>query len=101
MNTNTGELISAAAAEEFLTEKGLERPATDEEQREALKNPGYEPVPEEREEEALRELGCKDNVTVDMEKDTPLVRWAKTQNRINKRKVRRKLTKAGRRANRK
>lgn len=49
------------------------------------------PVPEKHQEEALQELGNKEQVVVNMDKDTPLVNWAKKK---RKRKISRQSRKA-------
>jgi uncharacterized protein YchJ len=41
------------------------------------KKEGFTQVPQELEEEAMRELAGKDSVMVDMKKKTPLTAWAK------------------------
>jgi hypothetical protein len=58
-------------------------------------------VPEEFSEEANRLLGEQDRIFVDMEKDTPLVNWAKSQHKPDNSKKKRKMAKQSRKQNRK
>ena len=61
MNCNTGELMMLRT----------------EQQKEELKKLGFKEVPDDLKEEAFRELHEKERVFVDMNKNTPLVKWAK------------------------
>ncbi len=65
-------------------------------------NPRFTPVPDELRADAEAELGDQDRVMVDMEQDTPLTRWAKSQNKRvdHGRKARQQMAKASRRRNR-
>lgn len=60
---------------------------------------GFTPVPDEYEDEARKELGDADSVTVDKTRNTPLVNWAKEKAKA-KRKARAKMAKTSRRKNR-
>jgi len=56
---------------------------------------GYERLPHELELAALTALGDGDETMIDLKKHTPLAKWAK-----RKRKIRHKLAKQSRKANR-
>jgi len=69
MNIDTGELrriMDGVLPEEF--KKAAEK--------NTLRN-SWQPVPDELQEEAMRELGDQQRVFVDMQKDTLLTQWAK------------------------
>ena len=85
MNVDTGELRRLAKREDEM---------------ELIKK-GFTPVPAELKEVANKELGNRDSVIVDMEKDTPLVRWANQTKLAGKKKSKNKIAKASRRRNRK
>jgi signal transduction histidine kinase len=84
MNINTGEL----------------RRLSEQMSPEILKKLGFTPVPEELQNEAEKELGEKESVIVDMQKDTPLVAWAKAHRKADNKKARAKMAKASKRRNR-
>jgi hypothetical protein len=95
MNVNTGELISGEALKELYGEPM---------NRADLRAAGFTDVPKKLQGEAEQELGGQDRVIVDMEKDTPLVNWAKSQQKqahagANSKK-RRRMAKESRKQNR-
>ena len=61
---------------------------------------GFTPVPEKLEKEADQFLGGSDSIMVDMEKDTPLVKWARQHNHTKKNN-RKAMQKASKKQNRK
>jgi hypothetical protein len=90
MNVDTGELIRMGlmdAKEQLKTVKK-----------------GFTPVPQELEEEAMRELGEKDQTIVDLKKKpaTPLTEWANktAASKRNTKKVRRHISNDSKRRNR-
>ena len=84
MNVNTGELYKMSPEMETELMKDREKNF----------KKLFEQVPKEYEEEALKELGDNDYVKVDMNKNTPLVNWAK-------KKRKNKMAKKSRKKNRK
>ena len=88
MNVNTGELRRLADQQEIIK---------------AMKA-GFVMVPDELRKEADQELGSARGVFVDMDKPTPLTKWAQQtrayRKRCAKRKARKKIAKASRRRNR-
>lgn len=64
------------------------------------RNIGMTIVPKELAKEAEKELEDKEEVVVDMTKDTPLVRWAKSQQHKPSAKNRRSMQKKSKRINR-
>lgn len=78
MNVDTGELVTLARLHDMF---GDQIPAA------------FKPVPDELIADAHKELGEKSSTVVDMNKDTPLVNWAKSMQakKKNVRKIRRKM----------
>ena len=94
MNVDTGELyrLLSHQQEELINQIGAEKEKNIKEY--------FEQVPTEFEEEAMQELGDNDYVKVDMTKNTPLVNWAKKENK-KKKKRKAKMAKKSKRNNRK
>ena len=99
MNISTGELFRL---QESQREKLRESYMKDgEDAAEAFKRmfgEDTEPVPGQLQSEAEKELGFADSVTVDMDRNTPLTKWAKKRKKDKKSK--RKMIKASRKRNR-
>ena len=70
------------------------------EEREQLFNACFVEVPNDLEEEAMQILAEKDSAFVDLEKDTPLARWARSKRTDKNKKVKRKMSKVSRKSNR-
>ena len=87
MNCQTGELRRMT---ESLSEK---------EREEFIRQ--FKPVPKEHEKEANELLGDQEQTFVDLDKDTPLVNWAKAQRKDGMSKAKRKMVKKSRKQNRK
>jgi hypothetical protein len=88
MNVDTGELrrIAKELSPEFEKE---------------LREQNFTPVPKEHQEEANKELGDSERVFVNMKKNTPLVKWAKSIHHKNSKKKKSKTAELSRRKNRK
>jgi len=112
MNIDTGELMRMDELGKRFAEHLKKSVVPVRTQEDFMKGQGWEPVPEELQEEANRELGDKDSTFVDLNKDTPLTKWAAIKRaeieatkmkarKAEKKKNKRNTAKESRRVNRK
>lgn len=104
MDPQTGRL-RALSDEESSVLSVMERVETIKEEKMAEELKGLEPLPENLQKEAEKELAGRKETFVDLKADTPLAKWARKRRNMmspaKKKKKRRKMTKQSQRINRK
>ena len=108
MNVDTGHLVrlSELFKEELKEKEGKEEKVMSYEQykeermKELTKTKGYEPVPKRMQEQAETALEGKKESYINLNGDSDLAKWAGMKREQKKRKHKRKITKASKRANR-